>query len=103
MTTKSKPTSPRISVAWLVGTLRKVPTRLSPATIRCLNDAAECMGVVLRLCGRSRLRHRVIGSVQDPAGLLGKVHARRAEDVDKLIEVLADRLGGVNRGRRDHR
>src|SRR5262249_54811316 len=58
------------------------------------------------LATRSRLRrvvgHRIIAGVEHPARLGGEIHPRRAEDVDQLIALLADRTRGMDRGRRDH-
>ena len=100
MTTKSKPASPMISVAWPVGVFRK----------RADQRLARDQALAERGGGRThdrlfdvlcRLRHRIIVGIQHPAGLLREVDARRAEDVDELVFAAADRFRRVDRRRRD--
>src|SRR6478736_6733725 len=99
MTTKSKPASPMISVAWPVGVFRKVPISSSRAIRRWRKEAAEELMIDFWvLC---RLRHRIIVGVQHPAGLLREIHPRGAENVDELVFVAADRFRRVDRRRRD--
>src|SRR5262245_46906974 len=101
MTTKSKPASPTISVAWLVGVFRKVPISGSRAITRCRKEAGEELMIDYSIC--VRLRHRIVVGVQHPAGLLGEVDARRAEDIDELVVAAADRFRRVDRRRLDER
>src|ERR1700690_4042320 len=103
ITTKSKPTSPIISVAWLDGVLRNVPIRGSRAAIRWRKDKADelMMNHPMLKCAVSR--HRIIVSVQNPSRLLREVDARRAKYVNELVGAATDGFGCMNRRRRDDR
>src|SRR5262245_57565163 len=101
MTTKSKPASPTISVAWPVGVFRKVPMSGSRAIRRWRKEARGELMIDYSMC--VRLWHRIIVGVQHPAGFLGEVDARRAEDIDELVVAAADRFRRMDRRRRDDR
>jgi len=96
-----KPTSPIISVAWLVGVLRNVPIRDSRAAIRWWKDEAEELMMNRPMLEYAVSRHRIIVSVQNPSRFLREVEARRAKYVYELVGVATDRFGRMNRRRRD--